>query len=36
VHTCNLDHPAAMPNYLKRGFAPYAEDRIPMPERYMT
>ena len=20
VHTCTLDHPAAMPNYLKRGF----------------
>jgi GNAT superfamily N-acetyltransferase len=20
VHTCSLDHPAALPNYLKRGF----------------
>jgi GNAT superfamily N-acetyltransferase len=23
LHTCTLDDPAAMPNYLKRGFAPY-------------
>jgi hypothetical protein len=20
LHTCTLDHPAALPNYLKRGF----------------
>src|SRR5438105_4143830 len=23
LHTCTLDDPAAMPNYLKRGFRPY-------------
>lgn len=23
LHTCTLDHPAALPNYLKRGFAPF-------------
>ena len=23
LHTCTLDHPAALPNYTKRGFAPY-------------
>jgi len=23
LHTCTLDHPAALPNYLARGFAPY-------------
>lgn len=24
VHTCSLDHPAALPAYLKAGFTPYA------------
>ena len=23
LHTCTLDHPAALPNYLARGFTPY-------------
>ncbi len=23
LHTCTLDHPAALPNYRKRGFVPY-------------
>jgi GNAT superfamily N-acetyltransferase len=23
LHTCTLDHPNALPNYLKRGFTPY-------------
>jgi GNAT superfamily N-acetyltransferase len=23
LHTCTLDHPAALPNYKKRGFRPY-------------
>ena len=23
LHTCTLDHPAALPNYVKRGFVPY-------------
>lgn len=28
VHTCDLDHPAALPNYLKAGFAVYQERDI--------
>ncbi len=30
VHTCSLDHPAALPNYLARGFTIYAEEEITM------
>ena len=26
LHTCSLDDPAALPNYLKRGFRPYKEE----------
>jgi hypothetical protein len=26
VHTCTLDHPAALPNYLNRGFRPFKEE----------
>lgn len=26
LHTCSLDHPAALPNYLKRGFRPVREE----------
>jgi GNAT superfamily N-acetyltransferase len=26
LHTCTLDHPAALPNYLKRGFQPVREE----------
>jgi GNAT superfamily N-acetyltransferase len=26
LHTCTLDHPAALPNYLKRGFRPYRKE----------
>jgi GNAT superfamily N-acetyltransferase len=26
LHTCTLDHPAALPNYLKRGFRPFREE----------
>ena len=26
LHTCTLDHPAALPNYLKRGFHPVREE----------
>jgi GNAT superfamily N-acetyltransferase len=26
LHTCTLDHPAALPNYLKRGFSPVREE----------
>lgn len=28
LHTCTLDHPAALPNYLKAGFSLYREERI--------
>lgn len=35
VHTCNLDGPHAMNNYLKRGFRVYHIDQKPMPTRYM-
>lgn len=34
VHTCNLDGPHAMPNYLKRGFKIYQTIEQPMPDRY--
>jgi GNAT superfamily N-acetyltransferase len=27
LHTCTLDHPAALPNYLARGFAPYRTEQ---------
>ncbi|PSO84629.1 MAG: GNAT family N-acetyltransferase, partial [Cyanobacteria bacterium QH_9_48_43] len=27
VHTCTLDHSAAMPNYLKRGFQPFKREK---------
>ena len=26
LHTCTLDHPAALPNYRARGFVPVAEE----------
>lgn len=35
VHTCNLDSPVALENYLKRGFSIYQVYEEPMPERYM-
>ena len=28
LHTCTLDHPAALPNYLKAGFVAYDEETI--------
>ena len=28
LHTCSLDHRAALPNYLKRGFVKYKEEQI--------
>ncbi|XWX04517.1 GNAT family N-acetyltransferase [Aggregatilineales bacterium SYSU G02658] len=34
VHTCNLDAPQALDNYLKRGFRIVRETHEPMPERY--
>jgi GNAT superfamily N-acetyltransferase len=27
LHTCTLDDPAALPNYVKRGFVPYRQER---------
>lgn len=27
LHTCTLDDPAALPNYLKRGFKPFGEEK---------
>jgi ribosomal protein S18 acetylase RimI-like enzyme len=27
LHTCTLDDPAALPNYIKRGFRPFREER---------
>lgn len=26
LHTCTLDHPAALSNYLARGFVPFGEE----------
>jgi GNAT superfamily N-acetyltransferase len=34
VHTCNLDGPYALDNYVKRGFQVYHIERKPMPNRY--
>ena len=34
VHTCNLDGPHALSNYLKRGFKVYEVHEAPMPNRY--
>lgn len=34
LHTCNLDGPAALNNYLARGFTITHVEDIPMPERY--
>jgi GNAT superfamily N-acetyltransferase len=36
VHTCNLDAPYAMSNYLKRGFQVYEVHESPMPSRYAS
>jgi GNAT superfamily N-acetyltransferase len=35
AHTCNLDGPYALENYVKRGFKVYRVDKEPMPERYL-
>ena len=31
LHTCTLDHPAALPNYLKRGFQPTRTEEYEVP-----
>jgi GNAT superfamily N-acetyltransferase len=36
VHTCNLDAPAALENYKKRGFRVYEVHEAPMPSRYAS
>lgn len=35
VHTCNLDGPYALDNYIKRGFRIYKTEEQPMPQRYV-
>lgn len=35
VHTCNLDGPHALDNYLKRGFKVFDVVKTPMPDRYL-
>jgi GNAT superfamily N-acetyltransferase len=34
LHTCTLDHPAALPNYRARGFVPFRSEvyEVPVPE----
>jgi GNAT superfamily N-acetyltransferase len=34
VHTCNLDGPNALGNYIKRGLRVYHVEEKPMPQRY--
>jgi GNAT superfamily N-acetyltransferase len=31
LHTCTLDHPNALPNYLARGFTPYKKEDYDVP-----
>lgn len=33
LHTCTLDHPNALPNYLARGFAPYRTETYEVDSR---
>ena len=33
LHTCTLDDPAAMPNYLKRGFRPFKTEKYTIDAR---
>lgn len=35
VHTCNLDGPYALDNYIKRGFSIYQVHEQPMPDDYL-
>jgi GNAT superfamily N-acetyltransferase len=30
LHTCSLDHPAALPNYIKRGFTPFKSEEYSL------
>ncbi len=36
LHTCNLDGPQALKNYLKRGFRVYDVQEESMPDRYLN
>ena len=31
IHTCSLDHPAALPLYQKAGFEPYRQEKVSIP-----
>ncbi len=31
LHTCTLDHPSALPNYLARGFQPFRQETCEVP-----
>lgn len=33
LHTCTLDHPAALPNYLKRGFVVTRTEKVKAPTK---
>src|SRR5207249_5531870 len=33
LHTCTLDHPNALPNYLARGFTPYRTETYEVDSR---
>jgi len=33
LHTCSLDHPAAIANYIKRGFTVFKREQYDVPER---
>ncbi len=32
IHTCNLDHPAALPLYQKAGFTPFSQGKVAIPD----
>jgi len=32
IHTCTLDHPAALPLYQKAGFTPYSQHKFKIPD----
>jgi GNAT superfamily N-acetyltransferase len=36
LHTCTLDHPAALPNYVKRGFQPVREEVYQMDDKRVS
>ncbi|MGQ0641917.1 MAG: GNAT family N-acetyltransferase [Gemmatimonadaceae bacterium] len=36
LHTCTLDHPAALPNYQARGFAPFRTERYEVARSVAT